>query len=81
GTFADFDVNQKLYKSGKKFIQYEKVISYFTLDGHSTRDANADAYFDVMKENFGTFWEKVGRLYIAQFTWRKQLLSILKLRN
>lgn len=64
--FADFDLNQRLLRSGKKFVEFDSIVSYFSMDGVSSRADYRKEYFKVIRHNFGPWWEFVGRFYIAQ---------------
>jgi glycosyltransferase involved in cell wall biosynthesis len=76
--FADFDLNQKLFKSRKAFVEYPRVISFFSVDGASSRAENRQEYYRVVRANYGLWWEWIGRLYIAQGLCRARLLSFIR---
>lgn len=71
--FADFDFNQKLYKQGRDFTKYEKVISVHSLDGISNDRKFRKEYFTVIKNNFGHIAMVIGILYVVQGEWRMRI--------
>lgn len=65
-VYSDFDVNQRLFHQGKKFLRYNKMISRHSLDGISNDRKYLNEYFAVIKKNFGFIWTVVGFIYFKQ---------------
>jgi glycosyltransferase involved in cell wall biosynthesis len=72
-VYSDFDLNQKLFLQGKKFLRYSDVISCHSLDGVSNDRKHRDEYFSIIKKNFGFLWVVIGFLYIWQGEMRIKL--------
>lgn len=77
-VFSDFDTNQLLFLSGKKFISYPKVITRHELDGISNDRKHREEYFEIIAKNFGVVWSWVGRIYIAQGELRRRIKNMIK---
>jgi len=72
-VYADFDMNLKLLAQKKKFIKFNKVITYHSLDGVSNNRGFIKEYFDVIKNNSGPLHTLIGYLYFKQGELRKSL--------
>ncbi len=51
-TFADFDLNQRLYRRGARAAAADTVVAYFRVSGASGRGSRAEL-LDVVRQNFG----------------------------
>ena len=80
-VYSDFDLNQKLVLQRKKFIKFNKVISYHALDGISNERKYRGEYFSIIRKNFGTFWVIVGFLYIWQGEMRIKIKNMIRYDN
>lgn len=52
-VFADFDLNQRLYKAGKKIITSSCIIAFHSLRGVSNDKRYACELFKIVRQNFG----------------------------
>ncbi len=75
-VYSDFDINQKLFLRGRKFMAFEKVISSHSLDGISNDRKYLGEYFSVIRRNFGVFWVVVGFLYLKQGELRAKIKKL-----
>jgi glycosyltransferase involved in cell wall biosynthesis len=80
-VYSDFDVNQKLFLQGKKFIKFDKLVSYHSLDGISNERKYRGEYFSVIRKNFGIFWVIIGALYIWQGEMRIKFKNFVGIRQ
>jgi glycosyltransferase involved in cell wall biosynthesis len=62
-VYADFDLNQRLLIQRKKFIKYDKIVSFHSLDGISNDRAHFKEYLSVIKRNSGLLCMIVGYFY------------------
>lgn len=58
--YADFDLNQRLYKAKKHFSVYTDVVSTHRLDGVSVNRKHFAEYYSIIRKNFGYFFFLVG---------------------
>ena len=77
-VYADFDINLKLIKQKRKFVKYDKVISYHSLDGISNNRKYRNEYLMVIKKNSGMLKLALGFLYIRQGEIRQKIKTILR---
>lgn len=76
-VYSDFDTNQKLLIGHRKFLRFEKIVSYHSLDGISNERKHRHEYFAVIRKNFGLFWMVIGIVYIWQGEMRMKLKNLL----
>jgi glycosyltransferase involved in cell wall biosynthesis len=56
-TFADFDLNQDLYKNGSKvLIDHSTINSFHSVDGFSQNKKGLKELFSVVRKNYGVFF-------------------------
>lgn len=60
--FADFDFNQRLYKSGVKFIKDPDFLAY-AMEGGVSSVIDKKEHYAVVKNNYGGFHVLLARLY------------------
>lgn len=75
--YADFDLNQRLYKDGRKFMIFDKLVSYHALDGASAHRKNFSEYYRIMEVNFGTMYCLIGRLYLNYSLFKHGLRRLI----
>ncbi|SRR6266496_1413553 len=61
-TYGDFDFNQKLLKTGKKFIRDKNFLSYAIEGGVSEAFKPGEA-LKIVRKNYGNFWVLVAKMY------------------
>lgn len=54
-VFADFDLNQRLYKQGISFNLCDKVVAFHSLDGISVGNRHSAEIFRIVRRNFGAW--------------------------
>lgn len=63
-TFADFDMNQRLYKQQKKLLTYPELIAAFhSVSGVSNNKENLKEIFEVVGKNFGAVYAFISACY------------------
>lgn len=55
-VFADYDLNQRLYKAQIKVAIISDVIAFHSMQGVSNSSSNAAELFHVIEKNFGTWY-------------------------
>lgn len=70
-TYADFDLNQRLFKSRKKVRLFDDVISFHRTDGvsHSGRDEHEKHH--SIRKNFGLWYAGLGYLWPQYQAFRR----------
>jgi glycosyltransferase involved in cell wall biosynthesis len=61
-TYADFDLNQRLLKSGAK-IAIDPTFKAYAMEGGVSTSFNKAESLNVVKSNFGRFYTTLARLY------------------
>lgn len=79
-VFADFDLNQRLIKQNKTFVEYPGIVTFHDLAGISNDRRLREEYFAIIRQNFGSFWEAIGRFYIHQGELRQKIRKVLTAR-
>ncbi len=52
-VYADFDLNQRMFKSGKKVRLFNGIVSHHRKDGISEDRRNSREVYSIIRENFG----------------------------
>jgi glycosyltransferase involved in cell wall biosynthesis len=60
--YADFDFNQRLLKSNKKFIKASLFISY-ALEGGVSAQRNNKEMLSIVKKNYSVFYQQLAKIY------------------
>lgn len=63
-VFADFDLNQRMLKSGKTVRLFREVVSHHRRDGASEDRRNFHEVYRIIRKNFG------GHYAVLGFVWR-----------
>ena len=61
-VYADFDFNQRLYKSNKKFIKAPSFVSY-ALEGGVSTVRNDDEMLKIVRRNYGICFVFLAKIY------------------
>ena len=61
-VYADFDFNQRLYKTNKKFIKAPLFVSY-ALEGGVSTLRNEDEMLKIVKKNYGIIYQITAKIY------------------
>jgi glycosyltransferase involved in cell wall biosynthesis len=61
-TYADFDFNQKLLKTGRKFIKDENFLSY-AMEGGVSEEFKPKEALQIIQKNYGSFWVLMAKAY------------------
>lgn len=79
-TFADFDLNQTLYKKHAKVIIDHSVInSFHSVEGISNNKKNVNEIFRVVKKNYGALYSIISFFYFKFNYGLKNKIKSLKL--
>lgn len=55
-VFADFDLNQRIYKAGLRFQVCRHLVAFHSLQGVSASGKYADEIFRIVKSNYGSLF-------------------------
>ncbi|MBB6127045.1 glycosyltransferase [Mucilaginibacter lappiensis] len=61
-TYADFDFNQRLYKSGFK-IKVDKNFKAYAMEGGVSSNFNKAESLNIVRKNYGWFYYKLAQVY------------------
>ena len=62
-VFSDFDLNQRLYKQGKRALAVHEPIAFFRLT-RTRQDSCSAEFFEIVRRNFGPFVMGVSYLFL-----------------
>lgn len=73
-TYADFDLNQRLYKRKVVFTRCDTLLGYAKPDGVSA-NLNIDEMISVVRKNYGLLMAMISRVYLFSIKLKHTLLS------
>lgn len=80
-VFADFELNQRLYKNNFNFeINDQYIVARHNLDGISNHRSSLNEIFEVVKFNYGPLTMILSKLYFKFYGARKRFKKLFSLK-
>lgn len=79
-VYADFDLNQRYYKAGKKFMAFDETVCTHDNQGISINRKSYPEYYRVAGRNFGSFYSMLAKVYHEYTIVRRKVGQLIRNR-
>lgn len=76
-TYADYDLNIRLKKTGLKIVLGTRTVAFHDQGGFSSKNGGADEFEAIVKSHGGVFWLLMAKAYSVFFVLRRRARKTL----